>query len=364
MWKYLVRFILRYRIANIIVIAIITGFMTYKALDVQLTYQMAKMLPPSDSTNIEYEEFKKTFGQDGSVIFIGIKTDKLFELPVFNHWYNLSEALREVNGVQEVIAINRLYKLERNDSLHQFDFLPVVKSKPQSQQELDSLKKVIYSLPFYEGLVYNKESNATLMGITLEEKKLNSKQRGEIIEIIESKVQREFSQYHNIDVHYSGLPFIRTATSQKIKSELKLFIILAMVVASIALLLFFRSFKAMFFPMLIVVISVIWVLGTIVVLGYKITILTGIIPPLLIIIGVENCIFLLNKYHHEYKAHGNKIKALSRVVQRVGNAIFLTNLTTATGFAAFIITGNSLLIEFGIVASLNIMVVFVGVLKS
>ncbi|MCF8304473.1 MAG: MMPL family transporter [Bacteroidales bacterium] len=332
--------------------------MANKATDVELTYQMARMLPSTDPTSIEYKEFKKTFGQDGSVIFIGIKTDQLFELDVFNHWYELTRELRDVNGVQEVVSITRLYSLKRNDSLRKFNFMPVIKSQPETQYELDSLKKEIYALPFYEGLLFNKESNSTLMGVTLEEEKLNSKQRGEIIDIIKDKVHNEFSRHHDIDVHYSGLPFIRTVTSQKIKSELKLFILLAMAIASLALLLFFRSFKAMFFPMLIVVISVIWVLGTVVLLGYKITILTGIIPPLLIIIGVENCIFLLNKYHHEYKTHGNKIKALSRVVQRVGNAIFLTNLTTATGFAAFIVTGNRLLTEFGIVASINIMVVF------
>ncbi|MCK4289003.1 MAG: MMPL family transporter, partial [Bacteroidales bacterium] len=169
----------------------------------------------------------------------------------------------------------------------------------------------------------------------------------------------EFGKKYNIDVHYSGLPYIRTITSKKVEDELKFFVYMALLIASIILFIFFRSFKAVLFTMIIVGISVVWVLGTISLLGYKITILTGILPPLLIVIVVENCIFLLNKYHNEYKSHGNKVKALSRVVQRIGNANLLTNATTAAGFAAFIVTGNKILVEFGIVASINILIAFI-----
>ena len=155
------------------------------------------------------------------------------------------------------------------------------------------------------------------------------------------------------------MPYIRTVTTEKVKNELKIFVILAMLIAAIILFLFYRSFKAVFFPMIIVLISLIWVMGTISLFNYKITILTGIIPPLLIVIVVENCIFLLNKFHNEYRNHGNKVKALSRVVQRIGNATLLTNATTAIGFATFIITFNEILVEFGIIASLSIMMGYV-----
>ncbi len=331
--------------------------MGYNALKVHLSYEMAQMLPSSDTTIVAYEKFKETFGADGTVLFIGIKDDKLFTLNEFNDWLKLTENLKQVNGVQEVLSIGKLYTLAKNDSLRKFDFKPLFEGAPQTQTELDSLKQMIYNLPFYDGLIINKETNATLMMLTLDKEMINDKGRIDLIKDIEDNV-KEFSQKNNIEVHYSGMPYIRTKTMKMVKDELMLFMILAMLVASVVLFIFFRSFKAVLFPMLIVLISVIWSMGTVALLGYEITILTGIIPPLLIIIGVENCIFLLNKYHHEFRDHGNKIKALSRVVVRTGNATFLTNLTTATGFAAFIVTGNKLLVEFGIVASINIMVVF------
>jgi hydrophobe/amphiphile efflux-3 (HAE3) family protein len=358
MWNLLVRFILRNRLGNLIAIILITAFMGYKAVNVHLSYEMAQMLPASDTTSKAYEKFKTTFGQDGAVLFIGIKDEKLFTLNEFNDWLELTESLRQVDGVQEVVSIGKLYTLEKNDSSRKFDFKPLFEQKPANQAELDSIRKLIFDLPFYDGLIINKETNATLMMLTLDRERLNNKSRIELVRDIETEVEA-FSNKHKLEVHYSGMPYIRTKTMKMVQNELLLFTVLSMLIASVVLFIFFRSFKAVLLPMLIVVISVIWLMGIMGIMGYEITILTGILPPLLIIIGVENCIFLLNKYHHEYREHGNKIKALSRVVVRTGNATFLTNLTTATGFAAFIITGNKLLVEFGIVASINIMVVFI-----
>lgn len=357
MWKYIVRFILRSRLAILITILLATAFMAYKAADVEISYELAQMLPRTDSTHIKYQNFKKTFGTDGSVMFIGVKHPDLYKLPLFNDWHDLTYEILETSGVEQVLSLGRIYHLKKNDSLRKFDFEPVTSQKPRSQKELDSIKNIIFSQPLFENMLFNRSNQSTIMMVTLDRQLLNDAKRVALIDDIEKKADA-FGQKHDIRVHYSGLPYIRTITSEKIKNELNFFIILAILIASVALFLFFRSVKAVIFPMLVVIISVTWVMGTIVLLGYKITILTGILPPLLIIIGVENAIFLLNKYHYEYRIHGNKIKALSRMVQRVGNATFLTNLTTAVGFAAFIATGNRILVEFGIVASINILAVF------
>lgn len=357
MFQFLFRIIIRYRLTNLIIIGLITLFMVYQMAGVKLSYEMASMLPESDSTQIAYQQFKQTFGEDGSVLFIGIKDPNLFELEKFRAWNNLTWEMKSVDGVQEVVSIAHIFKILKNDSLQRYDFVPVFKEFPESQQELDTLKAKIFGLPFYDGLLFNSETGSTLMAITLDKDKLNTKGRLVVVEDITQAANR-FKEKTGIETYLSGLPFIRTTIMKKVQAELKLFLLLSMLVASIALFIFFRSFKAVLFPMLIVVITVGIALGMMVLFGYEITILTGILPPLLIIIGVENCIFLLNKFHQEYRAHGNKVKALSRMLHRVGNATFLTNLTTATGFAAFTLTGNKILVEFGIIAAINIMVVF------
>ncbi len=358
MWSFLVRLILRNRLVNLIVIIVLTGVMGFYASKVQMSYEFAEMLPATDSTRIIYKQFKEQFGEDGSVMFIGVRDSSFFDLEHFNAWFDLTQEIKKIEGVQEVLSITKVFQLIKDDSLKKFDFRPVVSEKPKTQEELDSLRALIYSLPFYDGLLFNRETDVNLLMITLDKARVNSNYRFTLIGGIQEKIEAHAAKF-NIEPHYSGLPYIRTVTSEKVKNELLLFTLLSLLIAAIILFLYFRSFKAVLFPLLIVSAGAVWVLGTVSLLGYKISILTGIIPPLIIIIGIENCIFLLNKYHFEYKSHGNKVKALSRIVQRVGFATLLTNLTTAVGFATFLITGNRLLFEFGLVASVNIVVLYI-----
>ena len=318
---------------------------------------MASMLPDDNPINIEYQEFKKQFGQDGSVIFVAIRDSNLFTLDHFKSWYDLTRDVSKINGVEGVVSAAHTYSLIRNDSLKKFDFKLILNHQPTSQAEVDSVKKVLYSLPLYSGRLFNKKTKVNLMMITLDKTVINSKKRIPLINTIRQKIDA-FGATYQLKIHYSGLPYIRTVTSKMIQNELLLFVLLALVIASILLFILFKSFRAVFFAMLVVIVAVIWALGTVVLFGYKITILTGILPPLLIVIGVENSIFLLNKYLSEFREHGNKVKALSRMISRIGNANLLTNATTAVGFAAFIITGNQLLVEFGIIAALNIFLIY------
>jgi len=355
MWKYLARLILRRRYYNLIIIGLTTIFMGYWATKVKLSYEMTPILPSSDSTSIDYEQFKKTFGQDGSVLFIGIQDENIYRLDHFNGWYDLTHQVRNIEGVEEVVSVTRLFQLKKNDESKKFDFLPVFNKKPETQNELDSLMGVVFSLPFYDGLLINKETHVTMMMVTLDKEVLNSKQRVRLINEIRD-AGNVFCKNNEVDLHYSGLPYIRTITAKKVEDELKFFIVMALIVASVLLMLFFKNFRIVLATMVIVIINVIWVFGLTAILGYKITMLTGILPPLLIVIVVENCIFLLNKYHTEINKHGNKIRALTRVVIYIGNANLLTNAVTASGFIAFTITGNQLLYQFGIVASISILV--------
>ncbi len=357
MWTYLTRKILRNRLQIILIVMGITAAMAYFASEVRLSYENTSILPANDPTQITYQNFRNQFGEDGSVMFIGFRDKTLFRLDKFRDLYQLSDDIKEISGVEEVVSLTRTYRLLKNDSTKKFDFLPLCDRKPSTQAEVDSLKKTIYSLPFYDNLIINKETGATLMAITLDKNRMNTKERIGIVRQIKTLTEA-FSGKYNIEVYYSGLPYIRTVTSKMLQDEMQLFVFLSLVVAAFFLYLFFRSFKAVLYPVIIVVISVVWALGLMSLFGYKITMLTAIIPPLLIVIGVENCIFLLNKYHYEYRLHRNKVKALSRVIQRIGNANLLTNAATATGFAAFIITNNRLLVEFGAIAAINIMIVY------
>jgi predicted RND superfamily exporter protein len=357
MWNFLVRIILRNRIIILAAIALLTAFMAYKATFVQIQYKSTSILPETDKTFRVYQQFIKQFGEDGTVMFIGIIDPDLFRLKNFNAVFELSDSLARIKGVEGVVSVTRIFNLVKNDSLRKFVFVPISPEKPSSQAELDSIHKLILSLPFYEHLVYNKQTSAYLLALTLDKSLIHSRERLQLIFTIQGIVDR-YSKQNKIEAHYSGLPYIQTLVAKKLQDELKFFIVLTLLIAAFFLFIFFRSFKAVIFPVLVIIISVIWALGFMGLFGYKISMLTAIIPPLLIVIGVENCIFILNKYHYEFAHHKNQAKALTRVIQRIGMANLLTNAATAAGFAAFTITRNQVLVEFGMIAAINIMVVY------
>ena len=358
MLTQLSRIILRNRILLIIIISVFTVYMAFEAQSVKLSYDNASMLAAKDSAMIDYQNFKAQYGEDGNVLMIGIKNPDIFKFEQFTAWYDLGDSIRAINGVQEVVSMTRGINLVKNEATHQFDYFPLVKQRPKTQQEVDSLKNTILGLKFYEGMLYNSKTNATLMAITLDKKKLNDRTRIALVANI-VKAATAYENQSKVEIHYSGMPYIRTLTMQKVKRELFLFVLMSIAIAALIMLFFFKSMKVVLSSLLIVAISIIWVLGTTVLFNFKITILTGVIPSLIIIIAIENCIYILNKYHWEYRSHGNKIKALIRVVQRIGFASLMTNAATALGFAAFILIPNQMLREFGIVTAINIMLEYV-----
>jgi predicted RND superfamily exporter protein len=328
-----------------------------QAKKVLFSYEFIPLLPDDSEVYIEYQNFINTFGQDGNVMCVGFKSDSLFTLSNYNSLIDLCDNLDKIYGVDKVLSVIQFENLIKNEKKLKFDLLPVNKEKVYSITKLDSIQNIVSSLPFYKKLFFNKDGNSYFIALTLDKDLLDTESRVKFIKEIEKNVSI-FANKINVTPHYSGLPYIRTITTLKTKKEVQFFIILAFFTTAVIMFLFFRSFSSVFFSMIVVGIGVIWAIGTIHLLGFKITFLTALIPPLIIVIGIPNCVFLLNKYHLECKLHGNKIKAISRTIQKVGNATFMTNATTAAGFSTFIITRTDLLVQFGIVASINILVVF------
>lgn len=341
----------------LLIMAVITGFMLYKAREIKLSYAGGKVLPVTDPAFKEYQLFKQKFGEDGSVMVIGVESDKIFTKDFFNAWQALGDSILDHEGIREVVSIGRTFNLVKDTSEKKFRLVPLVPKGPLTQEQVDSVKAKLFQLVFYEGLIFNKEKNATLMAITFDKTLLNTDKRLDIVNKILEK-GKEFTEKQGIVLHYSGLPYIRTVIAQKVASEFKLFLFLATLIAAVILLFFFKTLYAVLFPILVVTVGVIWSLGTIVLMGYEITLLTGLIPPLIVITGIPNSVLILNKYHNDYRKHRDKIRALMGVIQQIGVTTLLANVTTAIGFGVFYFTNSEILTEFGIVAAVNIMATY------
>lgn len=358
-WEVVARLILRNKIGILVVILLMTIFFSSQWKNMRFTYTEANLLPNDHEVNITYQEFLDVFGEEGNLIVLGVKDSTLFTVDKLNAWSRLSNDFKSYSEVESVLSIKDLQKLVKNTQKETFELEPFIKDSLHSIAQIDTLKQQLFEqYPFYDNFLFNKETKTIRTAIYLKKDIVNTAARKDfVIDVLEKKIT-DFETTYNLDVRISGMPYIRTLNAQNIVDEIGLFVVAALLVTSLIFFFFFRSFRATFISLIVVSIGVMWTLGIIGLLNYEITVLTALIPPLIIVIGIPNCIFLINKYQNEVKSHGNKVKSLQRVITKIGNATLMTNITTASGFATFILTESTLLKEFGIVASLSIIAIF------
>ncbi len=359
-WEFIARIILRNRIVLLCSVIVMTVLFAFQWKDLKFTHTEANLIPADDKVNVDYNLFLKNFGEEGNMIVIATKDKKLFTPDVYKKWRELMASLQSDKEIELVISVDNLQKLTKNDALQTFELHPLVdKTKIQNEVYLQTVKSDLFTkMPFYEGLLFNKKSGAIRSAVYLDKKIVNTITRKEyVLKTFIPKIDR-FEKDTGVDLHTSGMPYIRTLNAKTIVDEIGLFIGAALLITSLIFFFFFRSFRATLISLVIVIIGVMWSFGILALLGYEITVLTALVPTLVIVIGIPNCIFFINKYHQEYQKHANKAKALQRVITKTGTATLMTNLTTAFGFATFIATNNTLLSEFGVVTSINIIAIY------
>ena len=356
-WLQLGKNIVKYKIAALSFLALSTLVMGYFAIQVKLSYEFTKAIPEDNPKFVIYKEFVKKFGVDGTTMVVGFQTDSFFTTTVFNQVADLQKEIKTIPGVTEVVSVPSAYTIIKDSASSKFIPHKIFNAPYISDSALVADKAILESLPFYKNLMYNPSSNAYIMAISFIPDSINSVARSGIIKNLQSKLDA-FVAKSNLKVHISGLPYIRTILADRIKKEMQWFLIGSLLLSAITLFLFFRSISATLLSLSVVVMGVIWSFGTMVLLGQKITLLTALIPPLIVVIGIPNCIYFLNKYHTSYKESKNKQEAIEQMVGKMGIVTLFCNITAAIGFFVFALTKSPLLKEFGWVSGLNIMALF------
>ncbi len=356
MWKALASLILRNRLFILAVIAILTVFFGYFAFtSLKVDNKYGNTLPKDSKPQADYLKFKAQFGEDGSTLVIAIQTDSLYTKKNFTKWHDLGYKILQFEGVESVISEATLYTLHNNKYRNRFEISKIFSDLTFHEKTIDSIKREIKLNPIYRDLLYNDSTHVSLMLIGMNEKCLLDKKKSKVVFKIE-KLAEKYRPYFG-KPYFAGLPHMRVVIGKRIVNEMYIFLALSIFASSLLLYIFFRSLRVVIQCNIVVFVSVIWALGSIALFNFQLSIMMALIPPLLIVIGVPNCVFLVTRYHQEYVIHRNKIRALYTMIRRIGSVTFLTNLTTAVGFCTF--TSSEKLAQFGIISSLNIMVVFV-----
>lgn len=359
-WDIFARLILRNRIFFLVFISISTLILSTQWKNLKFSYSEANLMPKDHPFNLAYDNFVNVFGEEGNLLIIAVNDSSLFKKNNFNSWIKLSQSFKNKKEINNVIHVGNIPVISKDKIKKEFTVDSILNNSFISDYSVEEFKNTIFQdFPFYENILFNKKSETIQTAIYLDKKIVNNIERIEFINEDFVPLIEKFEKETNLDVKISGMPYIRTMNAQNIMDEIGKFVVIAIIVTIFIFFFFFRSYRATLITLSVVVTGVMWALGILGFLEFEITVLTALIPPLIIVIGVPNCIFLINKYQHEVKKHGNQARSLQRVISKIGNATLMTNITTACGFATFILTDSQILKEFGTVASINIMVIFI-----
>ena len=357
MWQSLGKGLLRFRFGALALLLALTAFLGWHASHVEISYEFSKAIPTDNPKYIAYQQFRQKFGEEGNVMVIGVQTNRFFQQDFFNAYRNLQNSIKKVPGVETILSAPAALNLVKNAETEKLQAVQVFPDSLSTQQGLDSASASFLNLPFYRGLLYNPNSGAWLMAVGINKYILASSKRSKVINDI-IQLTDSFSQKEKTEMHLSGLPLIRTQIADRIKREMGWFTIGSLLLSALILLLFFRSFTNTMISLAVVFIGVIWSFGTMHLLHYKITLLTALIPPLVVVIGIPNCIYFLNKFHASYREKGDKREALVQMIAKMGVVTLFCNIAAAIGFAVFALTKSEILNEFGAVAGINIFLLF------
>ncbi len=356
MWKRISDIVYGNRWVLLLIVGVSTIFMGFQARKLTISYTFTNGIPTSNPVAQRFQKLQNLFGDDASNMVLGFHSADFYTPTFIEKFKKLEADLLQIEGLTSVTSIYNTSDIVASDSAGTKKLVSVPFFS--DQKTLDSSRAEVQKSRFYDGLLVKNSSSSFLMLLGLDSLSANSELRNTLMSRIQEKAD-EFGESTNTKMHCSGLPFIRTTMSMMVQSEMGQFLFLSLLVTSLILIFLFRSVGIWFISILYIGVGIIWGLGIMVSLGYKITLLTALLAPLVVIISVPNIIYFINKYHSSYLESKDKNKSLRAMIEKIGIVTLFTNITTALGFGVFSLTTSQVLHEFGVVAGLTILVLFI-----
>ena len=175
-WLRIAENILKFKFQILGILVVLTCALGFKASQIQLSYELAKILPKSDERFQLYENFKSKYGEDGNVMVIGLENDQIFSPNEFNAWSTLTKEIKRQAGIKNVLSISNLSEVYIDSLSNKFSTRPLWNANlPTTKTRLDSLHYKLSRLPLFTDFIFTKDFKVHLMLITLDQKTINNK---------------------------------------------------------------------------------------------------------------------------------------------------------------------------------------------
>ncbi len=340
----LAKIIIKFRWVIVVLVAIITVFLGLQIKDLKIDADALNTLPENDSVARLYKDIGNQYG--GSFLaMIVVETDDIFTAEVLEHIHQITDTLKYMDGVSTVSSLTDIIDIKNVDDMIEVGKLVDAYDLPKNKTELETLRNYIRNKELYDDVIVSEDATASLIMVTLEEE--CNKQ------LVAEKIQRKIEALGLPEkLYFGGLPMMVGEVSKSMQTDLSWLMPIVFVLIVFILFLSFRSAQGVVLPLLTAIIALIWTLGTMVLTGYDLTIVSNAIPIILLAIGSAYTIHVINKINQTQGA--NSRQTIITALEYVAIPVVLSGITTAIGFVSFIFGAYlTTIIDFGIFASVG-----------
>ncbi len=330
------------------ILLITTGGTAWFLPSLAFDFEFEKLFPKDDPDAILFKEHTEQFGYDNDFLNVIIKSESgVFNQEFLSKIKVLQDSLLQIEDVHEVNSPVDQSRLIRTPlGLSRFPLIHVDEPDKFTQDSA-----YIFSHPLY-AQAFSEDRKAILLLIRHEHF-----DDGNRSEAVVAAIERQLQSNGFDDAILVGKLVAQNVFIDFIKKDFAKFLIGSVLLSFTLLLLIFRDFKSALLPFVVSIITLVWLFGLIVLLGYKVNLLSALIPPIIFFVSMSDVIHLMNAYK---KAESeNKLLTLRQAVSVVWTPTFLTSITTAIGFLCLLFLKTEPLQQLGIFAALGVVIAFI-----
>lgn len=337
--------------AVLLIVVLFSAFCLYRIQFLKFDYDFEAFFPNEDHELEVYNNYRKTFEHDNEFALIALENSKgIFNKPFLLRVDSLTKALNQLNYIQKITSPTNLKTLSlggliptQTRALHIED---------ETLYKEDSIK--IYQSPHLVGSFF--PLNAKSLTIYIKTKDDLKKRQSDSLA---SNIEKVLSRFNFENIHYVGRIFAQQVYLDNLQKEFGLFLGLSFLVVILFLWFSFRSIYGIIVPVSIVLISIIWTLGVMSLVGKTLDIMTVMLPTMIFIAGMSDVVHFFSKYFEELAKGTKKEKIYPLILKEVGFPTLLTLITTVVGFLSLLFSSIRPIRDFGIYTSVGVIIAFI-----
>lgn len=347
MMEKLTRIIIKLKWIIVASVLALTIFFGYQTQFLTINSDILSSLPDDDPIASLYKEIGTQFGGNDMGMIV-LESDNVFKTEILQHIKQITDSVRYTDGVSTVTSLTNILDIKSSEWGLEIGKLVDEYNLPDKQSQLDSLKNYVFSKEMYKGAIVSEDGTATVVMFTL----LPDADKQAVAKEIKSKVE-------NLNLpetlYFGGLPMMMNDINELIIADIVWLLPIVFVIIALILLLSFKSFRGVLLPLLTAGIAVIWTIGIMVVTGYELTIISNIIPVVLLALGSAYTIHVLNSINQ--RKEKDRKQALKKALTYIIVPVILAAVTTAIGFVSFVFGAYLTMIkDFGIFTAVGTLI--------